>query len=218
MAGMYTVQQGDCLSSIAAAFKLASWKRIYDDPQNADFRTLRPDPNLIYPGDQVFVPDPEERIEPRPTEDRHKFVKKAVPTYVNLCVRNNAGHAIAGADYKLTFDTGPVVKDKTDTEGWIKQPIPPATKSGSLQVWPNPQDEHTVITWRLNLGCLDPIETVSGIKGRLNNLGYDVGRVDNQQDDAYFAAVRQFQQDNDLDVDGIVGPITRGKLTEEHKV
>ena len=45
----HTVAQGECLSSIAYQFKLASWQVIYDDPHNADFKAKRPNPNLIYP-------------------------------------------------------------------------------------------------------------------------------------------------------------------------
>jgi LysM repeat protein len=53
----YTVRHGDSLSLIARRYKVATWQKIYYDPANADFRRLRPNPNLIYPGDVVFVPD-----------------------------------------------------------------------------------------------------------------------------------------------------------------
>ena len=53
----YTVQKGDNLSKIARRNGLRSWKTIYYHPDNEGFRRLRPNPNLIYPGDVVQIPD-----------------------------------------------------------------------------------------------------------------------------------------------------------------
>ncbi len=55
---MYTVKKGDWLSKIANKNDLGSWKEIYDHPANAAFKKSHPNPDLIYPGDVIFVPDP----------------------------------------------------------------------------------------------------------------------------------------------------------------
>src|SRR4249920_494288 len=57
MSTTHTVLQGECLSSIAHDFGFGDWHVIYDHPQNASFKTKRPNPNLIYPGDELFIPD-----------------------------------------------------------------------------------------------------------------------------------------------------------------
>ena len=54
----YVVKQGDNLSRIASAFHLRSWTDIYNDPDNADFKRRHPNPNLIFVGDVLMVPDP----------------------------------------------------------------------------------------------------------------------------------------------------------------
>jgi N-acetylmuramoyl-L-alanine amidase len=54
MSTPYTVQPGDYLGKIARDQGYSTWQEIYYAPDNADFRQLRPNPNLIYPGD---VPD-----------------------------------------------------------------------------------------------------------------------------------------------------------------
>lgn len=51
----YTIKPGDTLSSIAKK-RGVTWQQIYSDPKNNDFRKKRPNPNLIYPGDKVFIP------------------------------------------------------------------------------------------------------------------------------------------------------------------
>lgn len=50
------IQPGEYLSLISQRHGLSSWNVIYDHPNNAGFRVLRPDPDLIQPGDRVFVP------------------------------------------------------------------------------------------------------------------------------------------------------------------
>jgi peptidoglycan hydrolase-like protein with peptidoglycan-binding domain len=106
----------------------------------------------------------------------------------------------------------------TDGDGWVHSEIPPQTTYGTLIVWPDPTDRTQMSMWRVNLGHLDPLETVTGVKARLNNLGYDCGEVNNRNDEAYGAAVRRFQEDHDLVVDGIVGPKTRDELRQHHKL
>jgi nucleoid-associated protein YgaU len=69
----YTVRRGDTLSHIADEHGLASWRQIYDAPENEEFRRTHPDPDLIYPGDRVFVPDPNQKTETVPTTDRTRF-------------------------------------------------------------------------------------------------------------------------------------------------
>ena len=55
----YIVKPGDNLTVIARKFGVASWRELYNHPRNADFRRMRPNPNLIYPGDRLFVPGQE---------------------------------------------------------------------------------------------------------------------------------------------------------------
>lgn len=219
MSEIYTVVQGDCLHSIAYHFGFGDYRTIYDDPHNADFRAKRPDPNLIYPGDALYIPDFKPRDDSCPTDMNHKFKLLVQPTYINLRIQDPADQAIAAAKYVLALkDHNLSFRGKTDDDGWIKRPIPPDAQFGTLRVWPNPSDHETSFEWEVRLGHLDPLDTVSGVKGRLNNLGYDCGDINDTEDDQYDQAVRQFQQDHALKVDGIVGPKTRHMLKKEHRV
>jgi LysM repeat protein len=53
---IYTVVKGDNLTFIARKFGVRSWRDIYFHPDNAAFRALRPNPDLIYPGDVLKIP------------------------------------------------------------------------------------------------------------------------------------------------------------------
>ena len=69
----YTVKQGDCLSSIAHRFGFCDWHVLWDHPSNAAFKAKRKNPNIIYPGDVLFIPVKEPKLEDCPTEQRHTF-------------------------------------------------------------------------------------------------------------------------------------------------
>lgn len=58
----YTVKPGDNLTRIARRFGVAHWREIYHHPRNADFKRKRPDPNLIFPGDVLFIPGQEKPV------------------------------------------------------------------------------------------------------------------------------------------------------------
>jgi hypothetical protein len=53
----YVVRVGDDLNKIAANFGLRSWSEIYNSAENREFRRLRPNPNVIFAGDVLMVPD-----------------------------------------------------------------------------------------------------------------------------------------------------------------
>jgi hypothetical protein len=50
----YTIAQGDTLPAIAARFGFADWNTIYNLPENASSRDLRPNPNLLHPGHELY--------------------------------------------------------------------------------------------------------------------------------------------------------------------
>lgn len=53
----HVVKSGEYLSLIAQKYKIPDWKTIYFHANNAAFRGKRPNPDLIYPGDVLYVPD-----------------------------------------------------------------------------------------------------------------------------------------------------------------
>jgi hypothetical protein len=214
--GKHVVQQGECLSSIAADYGFSDWHAIYDHAANADLRAVRPDPNVLYPGDQLFIPDIAPIEKDCQTDARHVFVIVDTPTYLNVRLQDPAKRPLKSVPYKLSVGSLQF-EGNTDGDGWVRRKIDASAESGTLMVWPNPDDREEFVVWQVMLGHLDPLETVTGIKGRLKNLGYYDGEMNDEQDDEYDSAVRQFQQDNDLVVDGIVGPKTRGKLKDEHR-
>src|SRR4051794_10118788 len=57
MAVPYKVKQGDNVSKIAKMHGFKSWQDLYNHRDNANYRTRRPDPNKIFPGDVLMIPE-----------------------------------------------------------------------------------------------------------------------------------------------------------------
>jgi N-acetylmuramoyl-L-alanine amidase len=73
-------KQGEHLSTIAAEEGFADFHVIFDHPNNARLGELKRDPHVLFPGDEVFVPDRENRNEPRLTDATHRFCPRSAPT------------------------------------------------------------------------------------------------------------------------------------------
>ena len=54
--GNYVVQQGDCLESIGFA-RCMPWQEIWNHPKNAVLKSSGRTPNILLPGDQLYLPE-----------------------------------------------------------------------------------------------------------------------------------------------------------------
>lgn len=211
----YVVKQGDTLSLIAKQFKLANWETIYNHPDNADFRKNRPNPNLIYPGDKLIVPQREIRTEDSATEQKHRFKVTKPSQTLAIAVEDIMGERIANEDYELKLERE-TYTGKTDGEGLFQVEIPIDAVKGKLTVG--------TYEWDILVGYLNPIETttkdkgVSGAQGRLKNLGYMVGAVDGVMGPKTEAAIEAFQADENLKVTGKLDDETRKALVKVHNI
>ncbi|MDX2132079.1 MAG: peptidoglycan-binding domain-containing protein [Planctomycetota bacterium] len=207
----HRVISGECIASIAVRaghFPDTVWNH----PDNQALRELRADPNVLLVGDEVFVPALREKQESCATEQKHRFRRKGVPSELNVRIEFN-GEPRADIPYTLVID-GVSTDGQTDADGWVRAPIPPGARDARLTLRPQgkpPEEIH------LQLGHLDPADTVSGQKGRLRNLGYYHGPIDNTRCDEFQSAVRVFQKKMSLPETGRVDAATRDKIKSEHQ-
>ncbi len=195
----YSVRQGDCISSIADELGL-KWETVWNHGNNASLRQKRKDPNVLYPGDEVYLPDRETKELSRNTDQKHKFVKKEEPTKLKLRLLDDY-QPRAGVKYQLEID-GVLKSGTTDSNGFITEMIPAGARSGRLLVGQGPTKDH----YDLRLGELDPLETEEGIRGRLIDLGFG---ADNLND-----AISAFQKREGLETTGEANDATLNRLKE----
>jgi len=69
-----------------------------------------------------------------------------------------------------------------------------------------------------NLGHIDPITEISGVQGRLANLGMYSGPIDGESSQELTEAIRAFQRKNlsESEATGLMDDKTRDKLKQLH--
>lgn len=216
----YTIQQGDTLLRIAKQFGLGCSKALYMHPSNAEFRQLRPDPNLVYPGDQITIPDDKPSLFSGLPDRRHVFVysESGAPEkeLLRLALKDSDGQSVSGLRATLMLgdqsleaivsEEGILEIDLTDTP----------EQEGELQVFTTEASADPSHRFQLQFAHLDPIDTISGIQSRCNNLGFDCGTVDESLGENTRRGVRAFQSAQGLTVDGEPGPKTQASLQKAY--
>lgn len=207
----HIVVSGECLSGIAARYGLASWRSIYDAPENAEFREQRPNPNVIQPGDRLVIP---ERVEGRHSasdKKEHGYRRKRETSRLRVVLKLH-GEAVANARYELRFRDRKIA-GKTGGDGRIDVEVPVDLEKATLVV------DGFELT--LEVGAINPVETaargdLSGAQARLRNLGYGPGPVDGLMGPRTRAALLAFQKDNQLRESGATDAPTCDELRKSH--
>jgi hypothetical protein len=216
MATNHLVRQGECLSSIATQYGFAEWRTIYDHPRNAELRRLRPNPNIIHPGDTVFIPDRQEKKAACTTGRVHEFEVHLADVMLRLVFVDDEEKPLAGRRYELKAG-GRTHTGKTSSKGRIEIRIPARENAGELSLWlEDAGAERPGAVYGLRIGNLDPGTETSGVQGRLNNLGFDPGPVDGLENPRTRAAIRSFQMRCGLKDSGVMDEATRDRLRNMH--
>jgi len=213
MAGAYTVKQGDHIPGLAARFGFTDYLAIWNHAKNAELKKNRENPNVLYPGDTVYIPDKVPGEFDRPTEKKHKFVLKQKPLKLRLTLQDQYENPIANADCILMVDSASH-NLKSDADGKVELEIPPTATQSQLIIQDTEQTPYGGISIPIKIGHLDPVDEISGQQARLSSLGYFTREIDGQTSPFLDAAIQEFQCEHKLTVDGICGPNTQAKLKE----
>jgi hypothetical protein len=201
-----TVGETDCIKSIADSNGFF-WETLWDHDQNADLKKRRGDPDVLMPGDEVYVPVKRVKTENGATEKKHRFKRKGVPSVARFVVRRK-GQPRASVRYVLKVD-GQIIEGTTDGRGLIEAAVPPTARTGVLQL----EEDGLVEEYEVSLGGLNPVSDISGARQRLSNLGYKCVEDDPE---SFRSALRAFQGASDLEPSGELDDTTQKKLAEAH--
>ena len=206
----YTVAEGDCVMSIAQKFGFF-WETLWNLPDNAALKQLRQDPNILFPGDVVVIPDKTPRNESAPTEQTAKFVKKLAKAQVRLRLLDTKRQPRANIQYIATVD-GVNSSGQSDSDGYITLQALPNSKQVNLKLTDSTKTEQ----YSLPLGSLDPIEKLSGVQQRLTNLGYSCVSEQGTMGNLTKSAILAFQKERGLNASGELDDNTRQSLAQVH--
>ena len=133
------------------------------------------------------------------------------PRRLQAALQRSNGRPFANLPFRLEVD-GAEVRDggaaTTTGDGHIDVVVPFGAKAGRITI-----DGQVFV---LDIAPLEPADSVKGAQQRLQNLDYPVGAEDGVLSAQTREALRAFQRDHDLPVDGELGAATRAKLAEVH--
>ncbi|MBK9118709.1 MAG: type VI secretion system tube protein Hcp [Phycisphaerales bacterium] len=207
--GERIVRSGECTASIAKETG-HFWRTIWDDAGNADLRAARENPFVLLPGDRVHVPALRQKWEPGDAEKRHRFRRKGEPEVLRLRILSDAVPR-GNEPFVLVVD-GVEHRGSTDADGNLVCPISPAARRAHLRVG----ESEDALEYEFDLGHVDPVTEISGVQGRLKNLGFDCGRIDGKLGKLTRQALRKYQKSHQLRVTGEPDEATRRKLQENY--
>lgn len=207
----HTIEQGETLLRIARRYGLGRVAALYDHPCNEAFRALRPNPDLVYPGDRIVIPSPDDRPgKVGVTNRQNVFLKTAARETLRLRLKGGQGKRAV-----LTVN-GQTLESTVDDRGLLEFELPVhAEATAELALYLSEPEGEPSHQWTVKLAYLDPIDTLSGIQARCNSLGFDCGIVDGVMGPQTRQGVKRFQASAGLSEDGEPGPKTQQKL-EEH--
>ena len=210
---VHTVTQGETISSIADRFGFLDFESIWGEPANADLREKRGDGHVLLPGDRVTIPDHEVRKVDASTGQSHRFVVHGQTLRLRLDLRDEGDQPLADARCVLAVD-GAAKELVADGNGRIETFVPRGARRAQLTV-DDPKKRFDVRV-PLRLGGLDPIDTPTGQRERLRNIGYYLVEDEDDNPLALRSAVEELQCDRGLKVTGICDGATQAALLGAH--
>ena len=194
----HSVGQGECINSIAGKYGQL-WETIWNHCENAALKRLRKDPNVLYPGDELFIPELEIKQVALGVDKRHKFHRKGVPVRFKIRLMDG-DKPRANLPCKLEID-GILSKATTDGDGYLEAYIGASAARGRITAG----EGATQDVYDIGFGTLDPISTPEGVTKRLIDLGYAAG-------ENFEEAVKAFQKSQQMTTTGEADDATRNAL------
>ncbi len=202
----HTMKEDDCLLKIADE-RGVWWESIWNHANNAELKQQREQPNVLLPGDKVFIPEKNEGEEALPCDQKHRFRLKGTPALARFRLLEG-GEPRKNVSYILHVDDK-LVDAKEVEEGVIEARIPPGALKGFLTVRDGEHNEE----YEIAFGNMDPVDTESGARKRLTNLGYDCGE---EGSDEYTEALKAFQVSRGIEDSGELDEATQEALLDAH--
>lgn len=207
----HRVEQGETIAHIAYAHAV-TMQAILDAPENRELLSRR-NMNILFEGDEVFVPDEPAKQIGVQTGRSHLFVyqPRLIPVRVQF-LRGGVARAHEAIDWQVAG--GELVEDRLDAQGWLRAAVP--LDASELEVVLHPGTDYEERK-TLRLAHLDPTDEVRGIQQRLNNLGFGCGAEDGDAADKTRAALVAYQRAHGLDASGEIDESTRAHLGGKHR-
>ncbi|MFO0547800.1 MAG: peptidoglycan-binding domain-containing protein [Polyangiaceae bacterium] len=217
MPRVHVVKQGEYLDQIAYRTGLRATV-IWEDAANAELRSRRKHPNMLAPGDLLHIPDdngsPPLRVVVGGTNRFRAQVPKVQVSFVVQLEGKPVGRELYVIEGLVEVQRG-----STDDSGTVAFAVPIDVREVRV-VFPR-----LARVFPVRVGELDPADELSGVRQRLEHLGYGGWTLDgsarlpaNSDRAALGDAIRMFQRDRRLPPTGVLDDDTRQALEKAHPI
>jgi hypothetical protein len=160
----YVVRSGDYLTALAFA-RGTTVDDILADPNNADFKKQREHPEILLPGDIVYLPEPDRKWLPATVGSTNNFTVKVPEVDVKVTLSGPDGKALANKSVTTVppLGTAPLT---TDGSGGLTLHVPVFLDVVRITV------DGGGPVFDVKVGNLDPHDEPSGLISRLRQLGH----------------------------------------------
>jgi N-acetylmuramoyl-L-alanine amidase len=210
----HTIKEGEGTTKVADSYGFFA-DTVWNASDNSALKDKRKDMNILYPGDVLVIPAKRTKWIDVSPGSSYRIQRKGIPAA--LRVRFLTGEVPrAGIDYFMCTETssGDPIPDRqgtTDDGGWVNEPLPPSAVKVTITLATDPEQEE----YEFEIGQVNPIDTVSGLRARLVNLGYSCGDENGEElGELTKAALSAFQGDYGLTITGKADSATRDALQQ----
>lgn len=207
----YVVRQGDYLEKLAFMHGFNA-EKVWNDSKNAELRGRRKSPDILQPGDLLYFPPFKGWHGRTLTHGSQNRYEVEVPKREVRIEFSSKGYG--NARYEI-HGLGAKVEGTTDGAGLVTMVVPVHVREVTV-VFPAMR-----VRYAVRVGDLDPVTETSGVRQRLQQLGYrwppegDESEADLLADDRL--ALELFQKARGLAVTGQVDEATIQALLDAHR-
>jgi hypothetical protein len=200
----YKVKQGDRLATIARKNGFARWQTIWDFAGNAALKELRGNAHILFPGDEISIPNRVVRVAEVEGGTAEYVVRRDPDWWLRLQLHSVDDRYCPDAPYELTLPSGAEIKGKADAKGWLDCTIFADLTKCKIRYWPEGTDKPSVVAEVfLKEGQADSDED---FMNHLRNLGFA------NDDDSPASMVSRYQRYMDMPPTGQLDDQTKASI------
>src|ERR1017187_1044761 len=220
-ARVHVVRQGEMAAQIAWKYGFSDVGTVWHHPDNRALVKARPNPDVLRPKDKVSIPPHKAAVFKLAADQETKITAKRPTQRLHLTIELDVDEPAANARYELTFRDGRKIhrrKGTTGGDGLLDEKLPLTATELRLSLWPKDSKGKTdCLILDLGMGHLDPVEDLSGVQARLENLGFHCGDEEGELGPRTQAALKRFRAQHKIDEEELLGPATLKQLEKEQK-
>lgn len=212
----HRIEPGDWLGAIADRYGFDHWSTLWEHPANASLRELRTSPNMVMVGDEVSIPEADERSGVEVTAGQRVTFKVHGPDMLRVRLPSLLPFikAFGPVPYELTLGDRTITGELTEAgEALIETPLLPTDTKATLKIMDTEVGEYAI-------GGLGPVSEGKGAYARLQNLGYGnvpTGGGDREQaGDPLVEALLAFQRSEGRSPSGELDDATQQRLVQRY--